>query len=239
MQLTVREAARLLNVPERAIYRWIQAAEIPVQRIGEQYRFNPVELAEWATQRRMVVSPRLFDSPERHDPAPSLARALEAGGVHADVAGHDRDSVLRSVIALLQVPEEADREFLLSVFMARDHVGGSVVGEGVAVPGVRNPIVLRVTRPTASLFYLRQPVRLSHGADAAPVHTLFAWICPSVRMHLQLVTRLTWMLGDARLRAALAQRAGRDALVEVLRALEAQHQLAAPPAAAPPGPEPR
>ena len=225
MQLTVREAARLLNVPERAVYRWIQEAVIPVQRIGEQYRFNPVELAEWATQRKMVVSPRLFDSKEQQDPLPSLARALEAGGVHADVPGHDRDSVLRSVIALLQVPEEADREFLLSVFMARDHVGGSVVREGIAIPGIRNPIVLKVGRPCASLFYLRQPVRLSHDGGGSPVHTLFAWICPSVRMHLQLLTRLTWMLGDARLLRVLAERGGREPVLEVLRALEAQHQL--------------
>jgi PTS system nitrogen regulatory IIA component len=235
MQLTVREASRLLNVPERAMYRWIQEGSIPAQRIGEHYRFNPVELAEWATARRLRVSPCMFDGKEQHGPLPSLALALQAGGVHSDVGGDDRDSALRAVIALLQVPDEADREFLQSVFMARNHVGGSVVGEGIAVPGVRNPIVLKVNRPMASLFYLRQPVRLSTEPGGALVHTLFAWICPTVRVHLQLLTRLTWMLGDGQLAQVLVRRGSREQVLEVIRLLEARTALVG--SATPPGRE--
>ena len=38
MQLTVRDVARLLNVSEKTVYRWIKAREIPAYRINEQYR---------------------------------------------------------------------------------------------------------------------------------------------------------------------------------------------------------
>ena len=61
MQLTVRDVARLLNVSEKTIYRWIKEASIPAYRVNEQYRFNRAELLEWATleeDRRLGGHPR-------------------------------------------------------------------------------------------------------------------------------------------------------------------------------------
>jgi PTS system nitrogen regulatory IIA component len=40
MQLGVRDAATLLNVSEKSIYRWIKQGVIPAYQINDQYRFN-------------------------------------------------------------------------------------------------------------------------------------------------------------------------------------------------------
>ena len=40
MQLTVRDAARYLNVAEETVYRWINDGAIPSTRINEQYRLT-------------------------------------------------------------------------------------------------------------------------------------------------------------------------------------------------------
>src|SRR6185436_3529366 len=117
MQLTVRDASRLLRVSERTVYRWISEGSIPSFRVQDQHRFNRVELLEWATSRRIPVSPEIFDEPADEHPVPSLSDALERGGIHYRVSGTDRESVLRSVVALLHLPEEVDREFLYSVFL--------------------------------------------------------------------------------------------------------------------------
>jgi len=52
MQLTVRDAAKLLAVSEKTIYRWINQGSLPAYRVNEQYRFNRAELLEWATARK-------------------------------------------------------------------------------------------------------------------------------------------------------------------------------------------
>ncbi|HOD84676.1 MAG TPA: helix-turn-helix domain-containing protein, partial [Phycisphaerae bacterium] len=44
MRLRVRDAAELLNVSEKTIYRWIAQKLLPVHRVNEQYRFNRAEL---------------------------------------------------------------------------------------------------------------------------------------------------------------------------------------------------
>lgn len=221
MQLTVKDAARLLQVSERSIYRWISEGSIPHFRVQDQHRFNRVELLEWATSRRIPVSPEIFDEPQDDQPVPSLSDALERGGIHYRVSGQSRDAVLRSVVALLHLPEEVDREFLYSVFLARERLGSTGIGDGIAIPHVRSPVVLHVTRPEVSLCFLEQPVDFD-AIDGKPVSTLFALVTPTVRAHLQLLSRLAFLLRDEPLRAVLRRQGSRDEIVAAFRAAEAR-----------------
>ena len=43
---------------------------------------------------------------------PRISEALEAGGIHYDIAGADQQSVLRNIVALVKLPPQADRDFL-------------------------------------------------------------------------------------------------------------------------------
>ena len=66
------------NVSERTIYRWVDQGVLPAHRIHEQYRFHRAELLEWATSRRMNVSPEIFTEPEAAaTPAFTFAEALK------------------------------------------------------------------------------------------------------------------------------------------------------------------
>src|SRR5258708_35585909 len=121
MQLTVRDTARLLNVSEKTIYRWIAQGSLPAYRVQDQYRFNRAELLEWATSRKINVSPEIFQEIESSSvPMPSLADALQAGGVFYRLEGSDKDTVLQSVVEHMRLPEEVDRDFLLRVLLARE-----------------------------------------------------------------------------------------------------------------------
>src|SRR5512144_2236810 len=63
-KLTVREAAALLECSEKSVYRWIRQGLLPAYRINDQYRINRAELLEWATARKLHVSPEIFAAPE-------------------------------------------------------------------------------------------------------------------------------------------------------------------------------
>ena len=47
MQLTVRDAAQLLELVEEEIHRFIEERAIPFHEVNEQYRFNRAELLAW------------------------------------------------------------------------------------------------------------------------------------------------------------------------------------------------
>lgn len=220
MDLNVRDISKLLKVSEKTIYRWIEQGKLPALRIHDQYRFNRVEILEWATARRVNVSPEIFAEPPGPEPMPSLRAALEAGGIYYRLAGRTKVEVLRSVVEHLRLPEAVDREFLLQVLQAREELASTGVGDGIAIPHVRNPVVLHIDQPSLSLCFLETPVDFG-ALDGRPVQALFTLASPTVRAHLHMLSRLGFALRDPDFRTALRQQAPREDLLGRLQALEA------------------
>ena len=220
MQLTIREASKLLKTPERQIYRWIDEGEIPFSRVNDQIRFNQAELLEWATARRMPISDHVFHDAEGNGgPLPRLSEALALGGVHHGIKGVDRDAVVRAVVEHMPIGPEIDREFLVQVLIAREAAGSTAVGEGIAIPHVRSPVVLNGAAASITLCTLAAPV--DFGAhDGQPIHTVFAIVSPTIRAHLQLLAKLAAALHDAEFKAAVLRRAPRDEILVHARRLD-------------------
>jgi PTS system nitrogen regulatory IIA component len=228
MKLTVRDAAQLLKVTEKTIYRWIKQGTIPAYQINDQYRFNRAELLEWATSRRINVSPEIFSEPEGGDsPPPSLSEALRAGGVYYRVSGADKAAVLHSAVDMMKLPEEVDREFLYQVLLAREALGSTGIGEGIAIPHVRNPIVLHLSRPSVMLCFLEKPIDFG-ALDGQPVTALFILISPTVRAHLFLLSRLGFALRDPGFKDAVLKQASRDEILASLARVESGMKSASP-----------
>lgn len=227
MQLVVRDVARLFNVSEKTVYRWIDQGILPAYRINDQYRFNRAELLEWATSRRMNVSPEIFAEPESSaTPLPGLVDALQAGGVFYRIGGTNKETVLRAVVETLRLPEEVDRDFLLRVLLAREALESTGIGDGIAIPHVRNPVVLHVSRPMVTLCFLEQAVDFG-ALDGKPVNIVFSLISPTVRAHLRLLSRLSFALQDSGFKAVIAQQGSRDEIFAEARRVEAGLRTAA------------
>lgn len=218
MRLRVRDAAALLDVSEKTIYRWVAQKRLPVHRLNEQYRFNRAELLEWASSQRIPVSPKILEEPEDAF-IPSLADALRAGGVHYRVGGIDKPSVLRSVVQVLPLRDEVDRDFLLQVLLARESVGSTAIGDGIAIPHVRNPITLHVEQPLVALCFLENRIDFQ-AIDGKPVHTLFTIISPTIKAHLSLLSKLAYGLKDSPFSKAVSSQASREELISAADLLD-------------------
>ena len=207
MQLTVRDAARLLGVSEQVLERWVRRGELPAERVDDRYRFNRVELLEWAAQRKIPVSAEILEDPGLAPKGlPPLSEAVRAGGIHYDVPGGDKSAILREVVARLPIPPGFDREFLHGMILARERLGSTAVGNGIAIPHPRDPVVLRVDRPAVAIYLLAKPVDFG-AADGQPVHTLCLLVSPSTRAHLHVLATLATALRDPAVAAKLAARA--------------------------------
>lgn len=221
MRLSLAEATAHLGVSERTVRRWIRDRGLPVHRADERLFVNPVELWEWAAEQNVPVSPELLEHARRTpEAAAPISALLEAGGIHHDVPGATAREALRAVIDRLPLPEAVDREFLATALAAREAMGSTGVGNGIAIPHVRNPIVLHVSEPLVSLCLLARP--LDFGAlDGKPVHALFTVISPTVPMHLRILAELSFLLQHEELLRLLRTRAPAPKVLEQVRALEA------------------
>jgi PTS system nitrogen regulatory IIA component len=221
MQLTVREVGEVLDVSEGTVTRWIRQRGLPARHVAGQYRFHRAEILEWATANGVKVRADLFDRFDDEDEVPpGLAEALQRGGIFYELADTNRDRALRAMVDVLPLPDSVDRDLLLRLLLAREAAASTGVGDGIALPHVRNPIVLHVPRPQVSLCFLQQAVDFG-TLDGQPVQTLFAVISPTTRGHLQLLSRIAFALHDKGFKAAVASRAPAEAILKEARRIDA------------------
>ncbi len=213
MQLGVKEAASLLNISEKTVYRWIYQGVLPAYRVNDIYRFNRAELLEWATSRKINVSPDIFHEPTSSGVSiPSLMESLQSGGIFYRIEGDSKSTVLKAVVEHMRLPDGVDRDFLLRVLLAREELASTGIGDGIAIPHVRNPVVLHVTQPIITLCFLENPVEYD-ALDGKPVHALFGLISPTLRAHLHLLSRLSFALRDEGFKSAITRQARREEIL--------------------------
>lgn len=220
MNLTVKNAASLLQVSEKTIYRWIQRGILPAYRIQDQYRFERSELLQWAASRRVNGSAEIFSEPETDgQPLPRLSEALEQGGIYYRIGGRDKESVLKDVVNMLRLPDGVDRDALYRAMLAREDLTSTGIGSGIAVPHVRYPVIQYLERPFVALFFLENPV--DYGSmDGQPVSVLFPVVSPTIRGHLHLVSKISFVLRNPRLLNLLREQASRERILISLREAE-------------------
>ena len=223
MQLTLSQVAKLFSSSENDITRWIKNENLPVHQLESHLRFDSAELLEWAATTKRAFSPAIF-----HEISSdlvkevSLADALERGGVALHVQGNNRDEVLHAAIGDMPLPAFFDRENLLQLLISREKSGGTAIGNGIAIPHPRYPVVLPGGTSVVRACYLEHPLDF-HARDGELVDTLFLMVCPTVHEHLHLLARLSSFFRSEDSLKLLRSRPDKGRLVSAVRAEEATY----------------
>ncbi|MBI4716574.1 MAG: PTS sugar transporter subunit IIA [Planctomycetes bacterium] len=233
MDLTPKDAANLLKIPVETVYDWVRKGTLPSYRVGDRYRLNRVELLEWATARGMKLSPELFGRKGAPSPDLLLTDALRRGGVFHELPCADKRSALRSICDLLVLPDSVDRNDLHEVLVAREALCSTGIGEGIAIPHPRGPIVLGISHPSVTLFFLQRSIEFG-ALDGKPVQVLFVILSTTVHVHLTMLSHLMFALQKPEFRRLLDTRAPQPRLLDALEAIE--QDMAPPPPAPSEGP---
>jgi PTS system nitrogen regulatory IIA component len=227
MDLDVHEVAKLLGVSESQVYRQARDGSLPGYRVHDDYLFNRVEILEWLETHHHQAAPDLYRA--SGDEA-GLSSALARGGVHHAVPGATRDEVLEAVTLLPGVPESVDRELLLQLMLSREALASTGIGDGIALPHPRDPLVFPADGPVVMLCFLAQPVDFG-AIDGREVRTLFTLLSPSIRLHLATLARLSYCVHDEAFRQLVSAQAPAAEILAKARALD--ERVAARPAKTP------
>jgi PTS system nitrogen regulatory IIA component len=148
-----------------------------------------------------------------------LTEAIKKGGIHYRIEGKDKKALLNAVIDLLNLPDDAKKETLLEAMLVREELGSTGLGEGIAIPHARYPVVTHIPSPIVSISFLDKPV--DYGAiDGKPVNCLFTLISPTVRSHLAMLSKIAHVLKDAGVKNALVAQKNRDFILTKIEKAE-------------------
>ncbi|MCP4092398.1 MAG: PTS transporter subunit EIIA [Planctomycetes bacterium] len=222
MPLDLAEAANMLGVSSGTVRRWARQGRLGIMRPSGEFRFEQGELRKWArnqglrlrsgcsTHRRpAVVDPDSFP----------LSTALDRGSVLHQVQGASPGEVLSNLVELAPLPESCNRLGLLEQLQAREALASTALSDGVALPHPRKPSTEFVSDPMLVIALLEQEVDWN-SMDGKPVHTAILLINPTSREHLQVLSRLAFVMREPAFPRALSERVEGELLRRLVNRLE-------------------
>jgi PTS system nitrogen regulatory IIA component len=211
--ISVKDAADLLRVSEKTVYRWIQQGVIPCFRAAGQYRFHRSELEAWARYKRIGTGAAAqAETGESVD----LADAIRRGGVHYKIEGDTPEAIYRAIVEIFPPASPRDpafKEELTETLIAREGLASTGVGKGMAIPHPRHPRDWGLGEPVVGVFFLEHPVDFK-AFDGEPVYVLFVLLCSTVKGHLQMLAQVSHLLREPETQALLRAIPTRTELLE-------------------------
>ncbi|NTV28685.1 MAG: PTS transporter subunit EIIA [Candidatus Omnitrophica bacterium] len=222
MQLTFRDIEQAFKIEEKTLYKWLNSKGMPAVKANDQYYFNSVEVLEWALKCRIPLTPGALKLCEKTRSGQDvITPALANGGIYFGLQGGRSEEVLEKVLDHLPLPANIAKEPLKEMLLSREQVGTTGIGNGIAIPHVKHPVVLAGMEPMVGLFFLDQAVDFS-SLDGEKVHTLFVILSSSFKGHLSILSRLAFCLQDEGVKEALGRRANREEILASFQVAESK-----------------
>ena len=147
----------------------------------------------------------------------SFADRTSAAGVYYDVPGKLPKEALRSFLAL--IPARCDKDKLLQAILEREDLMPTAMGNGIALPHPRNPLVEKEEDQFAAIAFPEN--HMDWGAlDAIPVHTIILVVSASAKSHLFTLQRISFFCHDENFLSLIRLRAPAEDIISYIEKTE-------------------
>ncbi len=196
-RLALSEIAKRLNLHTETFKRWIKQGKIPVTKSGNFGIFNEAELNKWAAQQRSSFRTAGPDEKEENCfVSCPLLSAVKEGGLFKNIEGRNKDDVIRSSVSRLSgIPNNLKSEIYEQI-IKREKLSSTGIGKGVAVPHPRSPLKQGLSYPMITTCFPDKPIDFD-SIDGKPVFVFFLILTPSIEVHLNLLSKLSFCLRDS------------------------------------------
>ncbi len=222
--MTLAEAAEYLKLSEKTVLKMAQRGEIPAAKIASQWRFRRQVLEDWLTSRMKVI------------PETDMARVVESGTdllpisrlisedyVVMDIRAGSKEEVLSQLIApLVRNDVISDKEAFLKKLMQREQMASTALGQGVAIPHIRQPQENPAGLPDLVVGICREGTDFEAG-DRHRTHLLFLLCTDSEVVHVRIMAKLANILRQPSFVSRLIEARNKDEVVGIL--IEADQKM--------------
>jgi len=197
MRLRIDEISRCLDITQNTLERWIRQGRIPIRKKGDLFLFSSSALKKWAKSNNLIFTmpgKQVFKKYEEE--LDNLVNSIQRGGVSFDVKGNTVEDVLKSAIEYIPLfTTQSQKQTLYDSLIAREKMMSTGIGKGIAIPHPRKPLEYKDIPSIITTCFLQRPIDYL-SIDRQPVSVLFILICPTAKLHLHLLARLSFCLRD-------------------------------------------
>jgi len=150
----------------------------------------------------------------------SLAALIDRGGVYYNIGGAGPAEILREATSAMALPKGVDREALLTAVLERESLMPTAIGNGVAIPHPRNPIISDRSQQRVAVLFLKSPANYN-ALDRKPVSALFYILSADARSHLAILASVSYLCQRKEFLKLMESRPSKEELVAFVSKAEA------------------
>lgn len=236
MDLKIKDVAELLNVSETTVRRWLIDRKIPAYRLNRQYRFSRIEIENWMMKRKLQFTEESQE--HRNDEVQiypqseqgkstlsgsgaqqfSLYRAINKGGVYDNIAGDNKETIIRNTMDVIANELLLDPEVASELLIDREKLMPTSLNHGIAVPHARECLT-KVPFDLVAIVFPKKPIE--YGAlDGKPVDILFFLFASGDKIHLHLLAKIAHLSSNPKALNLLKSHPSKGALLEFIKEWE-------------------
>lgn len=212
MNLKMKDITELLQVPERTVHKWIKENKLPAYKINNQYFFSKSEIKEWALKNNMPFSSKILELDMAQRPV-SIVELLKRGGVFYKIGGSSVIDVIKNSVNVIPVPAETNRDKIIFSLIEREEMMPTAIGNGIAIPHPRNPIIADIENESISICFLDKKIDYK-AMDGAPVHTIFIVLSAKPTRHLAILSKISFLCQQEDFIKLIKEQVGKEKIME-------------------------
>jgi PTS system nitrogen regulatory IIA component len=135
----------------------------------------------------------------------NLCSLIHRGGVYFNVRGSTPEAVYRVVSESLQLPKELSADTLYNELCQREELMSTAVGNGIAIPHPRYPLLKNPDDERLVVCFPDKPVSMN-APDPRPVYAMFFLLTASSQSHLKVLSQLAYLFQKAEFRFGLEKK---------------------------------
>ncbi|MCR5723628.1 MAG: PTS sugar transporter subunit IIA [Treponema sp.] len=148
----------------------------------------------------------------------SLSDLLLRGGLYEGITGNTPEEIYANLSKQVSLPQDMSADVFYNALCAREKVLTTAVGNGVAMPHARTPVLKRPEDECVAICYLEKPIDMG-APDGRGVYVMFVLMTCSPQSHLRTISQLARFLQKKEFRQALENHASLSEIVTLLHTL--------------------
>lgn len=148
-----------------------------------------------------------------------IAELIHKGGVYDNVEGKSPDEVYKNISGMIPLPDDITPDTVYDALVAREHVLSTAVGNGIALPHARVPIMKSEANQQVCIVYLKEPIDMK-APDERKVSVMFVLLTYNSQSHLKILSNLVTLFRTPQFRRLLDRHATEPELLNEIRHLD-------------------
>lgn len=148
-----------------------------------------------------------------------IAELIHRGGIYSDIDGNTPNEIYEKLSKMINLPDGVTPEQVYNGLSARENILSTAVGNGIALPHARTPLMKSDDSQMIVVVYLKKPLEMK-APDERDVTTMFVLLTANSQVHLKVLSSLASLFRSARFRKALEEKAGEETLSALIRELD-------------------